>query len=304
MSSLVNLHWAIWSHLGANDSGDVGAVLVGRVQEGDDLVDGVVLQHQHVLGHVLGQGQEAPLRVVPSIRAQLLVVGLQALDDPADAKLEVALGAVQGANHQVHNAQVEALAVGLRVRHALLLLLNLAHELLGLLVLAGHDAAHAEVGQHYGRGRQDVVAVLLHNRVVVPDRLLELGLLHEEDVGHVQLPGVVLRAELRGLAEQALHHGVVLPVPVDAGHGHKHRDVALQRLVVLLQALLDGIVVSGHTGILDLLRQLAQVVYVLCGQLVILPVGFLWRGLYHDSGIQVVIQVLRKELVCKVSVFC
>ena len=50
--------------------------------------------------------------------------------------------------------------------------------------------------------------------------------LHEQHVGNVELPGVVLAAELDALAEDLLHLSVVLHVPVDLGLRHQHRDVA------------------------------------------------------------------------------
>ena len=43
----------------------------------------------------------------PGVGAQLFVVRLEGLHDAADAELEVALGAVQSANHQVHDAEVK-----------------------------------------------------------------------------------------------------------------------------------------------------------------------------------------------------
>jgi len=59
-----------------------------------------------VLGHVLYEGEEAALGVVPRVRTQLLVVRLQALDHAGDAKLIVTLGTVQGPgwniNQQIH----------------------------------------------------------------------------------------------------------------------------------------------------------------------------------------------------------
>lgn len=44
-----------------------------------------------MLGQVLIEGQEAALGIEPGVCLQLLVVGLKALDDAADAKLVVAL---------------------------------------------------------------------------------------------------------------------------------------------------------------------------------------------------------------------
>ena len=63
----------------------------------------------HVLGQVLYEREETPLCVEPGVRTQLLVIRLQGLDDPRDAELVVALGAVEGSNHQVDDAEVEHL---------------------------------------------------------------------------------------------------------------------------------------------------------------------------------------------------
>ena len=56
-----------------------------------------VSQHDHVLGHVLNERQEATFRVEPRVGAKFLLVRLQALDHAGDAKFVVAFGAVQGA---------------------------------------------------------------------------------------------------------------------------------------------------------------------------------------------------------------
>ena len=54
-----------------------------------------VLEHDHVLGKVLYEGEEAPLGVVPRVRAELLLERLQALDHARYPKLIVPFGAVQ-----------------------------------------------------------------------------------------------------------------------------------------------------------------------------------------------------------------
>ena len=50
--------------------------------------------------------------------------------------------------------------------------------------------------------------------------------LHEEDMGNVQFPHVVLVAELDTLPEDLLHLSIVLSVPVDPGLGHQHWHIA------------------------------------------------------------------------------
>lgn len=56
---------------------------------------------------------------------------------------------------------------GVTVAH----LLYLSHELLSLLILAGHDVGHAQVGQHNGSDIQQVRSVFLDNWLVVVDGL-------------------------------------------------------------------------------------------------------------------------------------
>ena len=76
--------------------------------------------------------------------------------------------------------------------------------------------------------------------------------LHEKHVRHIELPDVVLGAEFSTLAENFLNHGVMRLIPINACHGHHDRNIALEGLVVLFQALLDGLVVARDAGVLDL----------------------------------------------------
>lgn len=65
------------------------------LQELYTLLYHLVFHHDHVFGHVLNQGQEAALGVVPRVRPQFLVVGLQGFNYARNSKLIVTLGAVQ-----------------------------------------------------------------------------------------------------------------------------------------------------------------------------------------------------------------
>ena len=49
-----------------------------------------------------------------------------------------------------------------------------------------------------------------------------LGTLHEEGVGQVKAPGLVLAAEFGALLEGLLHAAVLLAIPVDVGLQHEH----------------------------------------------------------------------------------
>ena len=71
------------------------AVQLAVVEELDALCDHRVPDTDHLLGKVFHKGEETPLGVEPSVRPQLFVVRLQGLDDPRNAELIVALGAVQ-----------------------------------------------------------------------------------------------------------------------------------------------------------------------------------------------------------------
>lgn len=67
--------------------------------------------------------------------------------------------------------------------------------------------------------------MLLDDGLIETNGLFVLVLLHEEHMSHVQFPRVVLIAELHRLAEDLLHHAVVLPVPVDLCLRHEYRNV-------------------------------------------------------------------------------
>ncbi len=57
---------------------------------------------------------------------------------------------------EVDDAEVVDLLVRLVVRHVLLFLLDLPHQLLGFVRLRRHDVRDAQVGQHDGADGQDL----------------------------------------------------------------------------------------------------------------------------------------------------
>mmetsp|Transcript_26999 Transcript_26999/g.73252 ORF Transcript_26999/g.73252 Transcript_26999/m.73252 type:complete len:339 (-) Transcript_26999:469-1485(-) len=281
--------------------GDVLADLGSGVKEVYDIIKGLVLEKDHVLPQGLPQREEASLGVVPSVHPNLPLVRLQRLHDSADTKLEVALGAVEGADDQVDDAEVVDRLGG--VRHLLLLLLHQAHELLGLLVRRGHDVGHAEVRQNDGRHTQKVVVVFPHEGLVVADALLEL-LLHEKDVRHVELPGLILAAKLCRLPEDLLDHGVVLHVPINLRLAHEHGDVLGKSLVELAEVLLHRGLVAQPPRILNVLRAAAQSLDVLRRELVEAPVGLLGSRLREDEAVEELVVLLVHALVSEVRVLC
>mmetsp|Transcript_18928 Transcript_18928/g.39404 ORF Transcript_18928/g.39404 Transcript_18928/m.39404 type:complete len:274 (+) Transcript_18928:24-845(+) len=223
---------------GVYNGANVGSVGGRRVKEVQNIVECGILENEHLLGHGLCKSQEAPLAVVPRVGSELPLVRLQALANPADAKLEVALGTVQRTDDQVYDAKVEELLIRVIVSHSVLLLLNLSHELLGVLVLTRHDVRDTKIRQH-GCGHIENILGLFYNGVVISDCVLVFGLLHEEHVGNIEPPSVILHTELCRLPEERLHHGVVLPVPVNPRLSHEHRHVRLDSFVEFSEAVLD-----------------------------------------------------------------
>ena len=57
--------------------GDALPVHVDGIEEGEDLIERGVLEHDHVLGKSVGKCEEGSLRVEPSVRAELSQVASQ-----------------------------------------------------------------------------------------------------------------------------------------------------------------------------------------------------------------------------------
>lgn len=125
------------------------------------------------------------------------------------------------------------------------------------------------------RSHTNFVVLLLDDRFVETRRVLELVLLHEERVRHVQLPHVVLVAELDALLEDLLHLGVILQVPVDLGLRHQYGNISVEGLLVIGHGLLHGIVVVIQPRLLDLLGRLAKRLRMLIGEVVELAIRLL-----------------------------
>lgn len=70
--------------------------------------------------------------------------------------------------------------------------------------------------------------MLFDDGFIESSRLLVLAFLHEKNVGDVQLPGVLIIAELDRLSEYLFHLRIVLKVPVDLCLLHQHGNVPRQ----------------------------------------------------------------------------
>ena len=158
---------------------------------------------------------------------------------------------------------MEDLLGGLLNGDSLLFLLHTLHELLSICILTGHDIADAEVGEDDGRDREKVVHLAADKWLVIANGVTILIILHEEYVGDIELPCLVLTAELGRLAEDFLDHGVVAVVPVDLGLHHEHWDILVKSQVILLERIVDRLGVSGDPCILDGLSLFTEGVDVL-----------------------------------------
>ena len=157
------------------------------------------------------------------------------------------------------------------------------HELFGVSVLTGHDVGDAEVRQDDGGDGEKIVHLAADERLVVSDGITILVVLHEEDVSDVQLPSLVLAAELGGLTEDLLHHGVVVVVPVDLCLHHQDGNILVESQVILLKRIVDALRISSDSCILDGLGLLTEGVNMLVSELFELSEGFLFGGLVEDE---------------------
>ena len=65
-----------------------------------------------------------------------------------------------------------------------------------------------------------VVVVLFDDGLVKANGLLELGFLHEEYVGHVEFPHIMLITEFHRFPKYLLHLLIILHIPIDLGLLH------------------------------------------------------------------------------------
>ena len=213
---------------------DVLAVKLNRVEEVQDLIERAIGEDKHVLCKRLDQREQAALGVEPGIRAELLLEGLERLDDTRHAEVVVALGAVKRTDDQVDDTEVEDLLGRLLDGDSLFLLLDAFHQLLSIGILARHDVADAQVGEHDGSDAKQVIHLAAHKWLVVANSVPVLVVLHEENMSHVKLPSLMFTTEFSTLSKNFLNHGVVSLVPVYLGLHHEHWNILVESLIVLL----------------------------------------------------------------------
>lgn len=200
---------------------------------------------------------------------------LKRLDDSPDTEVVVIFRAVKSSDDQVNYAEVVMVGLFFSLGYFscfFFLGLQPLHYFLCLLVLVDHDITDTEVGNHNGSQTQHVVSILIDDRLIVPDSFV-VALKNEEDVGHVQLPSLMVCTKLSALSEQLFNHRVVLLVPVDLGLRHQHWNVLLQTLIKLLQRLLDAFVVLREPCVLNAFGKLSQRVDVPVGNQIQLSEG-------------------------------
>jgi len=112
--------------------------------------------------------------------------------------------------------------------------LNTLHELFGVLILRGHNIRHTQVSEHDGGNAEQVVHLAADKGLVVADSVTESVVLHEKNMGDIQLPSFVLGAEFSRLFEDFLNGGIVLFIPVELGLHHEDGDVLVETGIVFL----------------------------------------------------------------------
>ena len=100
---------------------------------------------------------------------------------------------------------------------------------------------------------------------------------------NIELPSLVLRTELGRLAENFLHHRVIMLVPVSLSLHHKNRDVLVEGEVILLQRTVDSLGVTSDPRILDGLRLFTERVNMLVREILKLTECFFLRRLVEDE---------------------
>ena len=201
---------------------------LNSIQEVQNLVIARVGKNQHVLSESFDQRKETSLGIEPGVGSELLLEWLKTLNDSANTKVVVTLGTVEGTNYKIDDTEVESLFCRFLDSDSIFLLLDALHEFLGICILTGHNVRNTEIGENDSGDAQKIIHLSSDEWFVVSDGVPVLVVLHEEDVGNVELPGLVLTAELGGLPEDFLHLGVVAFVPVDLRLHHEDWNILIQ----------------------------------------------------------------------------
>ena len=121
---------------------------------------------------------------------------LKTLDDSAHSETVVALGAIKSTDDQVDDTEVEDLSGRLFNSNSIFFFLNTLHQLLGIRILRNHDVRNAEISKDNGCDFKEVIHLTSDKRLVISDGVSVLGILHEENMGYVKFPSLVLTAKL------------------------------------------------------------------------------------------------------------
>ena len=120
--------------------------------------------------------------------------------------------------------------------------------------------------------------------LVVSDGVSVLIVLHEENMGHVEFPSLVLTAKFCRLSENFLNLGVISFIPINLGLHHKNWDVEIKGSIVLLESHSDGLGVSCNSCILDRFSFLPEGIDMVVGELFEFSMGFFLRGLVQNES--------------------
>ena len=256
-----------------------------------------------MLGKSLDQRKETSLSIEPSVGSELLLEWLKTLDDSTNTEVIVALGAVEGTDNKVNDTKMESLFGRLLDSNSIFLLLDTLHKFLSIGILTCHNVGYTEVGKNDCSDAQEIVHLSSDEWLVVSDGISVFVVLHEEDVGDIEFPGLMFATEFGRLSEYLLNLGIVSFVPINFCLHHEDWDVLVQGLIVFLEGSCDGFRVSGDSCILNRLGFLSQHVDMVVSQHFKLGVCLLLRRLVEDERFKKFEVLSGQTLVSQIRVF-
>lgn len=249
-----------------NNSFDILAMNFDSVQEVQDLVVARVCENKHVLGKGFNQRHKISLGIEPGISSELFLERLKTLYDSTDTKVIVTLGAVKRTNYKIDNTEMESLLCWFFDSNSIFFLFYTFHKLFGICVLTSHNIRNAEVCKNDSSNAQKIIHLSSNEWFIVSDGVPIFVVLHEEDVGNVEFPGLVLTTEFGRLSEYFFYLGIVRFVPVDFCLHHEDWNILIQGLVILLKGSCDSLRISGDSSILNGFCLLSQDVDVVVSE--------------------------------------
>lgn len=204
-----------------------------------------------MLSECFDQRKKTSLGIEPGVSSEFLLEWFKTLDDSANTEVIVTLGAVKSTNYKIDDTEMEGLFGRLFDSNSIFLLFDTFHEFLSICVLTCHNVRNTEVCKNDSSDAQKIIHLSSNEWLIVSDGIPIFIILHEEDVGNIEFPGLVLTTELGRLSKDFLDLGVVGFVPVNFCLHHEDWNILIQGLVILLKCSSDSLGISGDSCILN-----------------------------------------------------